>query len=218
VDVYFRCAQCDHAQADHGTPCGADRKGEPCTCGAFHGLLEDGKPIAIRMRMLSNLEWSTVLKGASIPARLAPGQAPDAPTAEAVFDRHKWARAVVTLATTAMRRVEQGQEVWVPIEVVERYDEITDPTRQVSIEQLDRGGSTLVSALALALSNDFNDGGPFRGVVRNFRSDGASDVLRSSVRVRADASRADAEPLGQAGGNVAPGAPGAGPAVHAGGG
>jgi hypothetical protein len=180
IDLFFPCAACDHQQADHGPECGVkeailawQKDGAPmlgpCPCKAFEGTLEDGLPKAIRMRMLSNMEWSTLQLGASMPAQVDPDAAPEVLNQDARRVRQEWARLVVARAVTHVRRIIDGESQWQPCKVVLTDDEVDGPW-VLTIEQLDRGGTGLVGALAMALVTDFNDGGPFGGVVRSFRA------------------------------------------------
>lgn len=189
VDLYFPCRDCDHPieQHDKGQACVVQEailswsKGEkdevvpeigPCPCPGFVGALEDGKPRAIRMRMPSNREWSTLQPGASLPAELGEEVPPEVALEkrkELREARDEWSRRVVKASVTHIRSVEDGKETWQECRVVDSRADIAGPW-DLPIDVIDRGGANIVKALAVALVRDYNDGGPFGGVMRSFRS------------------------------------------------
>ena len=152
---------------------------EPCGCAKFTGLLENGKPRALRCRMPSNYEWSTIRLEASLPVQT--GGAPDAPHKKKQLERMDWSRKLVAIAVTDIR-LSSGE--WQPVRIVDTRASVKGPW-DLSIDHLDQGGSQIVQAVTLALVNEFNDGGPFGGKVRRFREAGAVHVppTRASVRV-----------------------------------
>ncbi len=164
---------------------------ELCGCSVFVGLHADGTIPALKLRQPSNYEWSTIEVGASIPVQT--GGPPDAPLTDKVVRRMKWARKLCKLAVTHVR-LPGGK--WQPIRVVDTDLDISGPW-DVSIHQLDQGGGKTIEAISLALVHDYNDGGPFAGKVRRFRSGGADDVLpaRDGVPLQ-DAARASVQPAG----------------------
>lgn len=218
IDVYFPCETCGHAYEDHqlgedGRLVGClfhDGESFKCPCIEFAGLLADNKPRAVRMRMPSNAEWSGLVRGASLPVRPKDDTAPDQVTVDDALRNHHFNRAMVRVAVTHLRDVgDNFEEVWRPIRIVDTHDEVEDPTRQVTIEDFDRAGSYLITALVRALTTAFNEGGPFKGLVRGFRGRRVGDVRPGGGEVRLpDAPRADADGGGPAGSPAASGAPG----------
>lgn len=179
---------------------------KPCECLGFDGLLEDGTVRALRCRMPSNFEWSTLQLGSSLPVQTGQGQGvPDAPVPAKVLRRMDWSRRLIQISITHAR-VSGGK--WQPIRIVATEADVTTDW-DLSLDTLDRGGSSIVEAVVLALVADYNDGGPFGGQVRRFRKAGARDVSQALERVSVqDAARTDVQPTGRAGGVDSPVQPG----------
>lgn len=207
IDVYFPCEECDHDYEKHAPGCTekdaiaswkpnpAYKKDgstpgmpqllpelKPCVCDGFKGALRDGKPKAIRMRMLSNFEWSSLVPKATLPMHLS-GETetrPRDPIEDAKVDRE-----AVKLAVTHIRI--GGDPEWHRVRIV---DEPSDDPWELTVDDLDRGGGRVVEELVRRLRWEYNYGGPFGGVVRSFRKGGARDVPPTRASVWALAARA----------------------------
>ena len=132
-----------------------------------------------------------------MPADL--GQEDDGQPAQITHkQREEWARNVVQKSVTHVRRVVSGVEEWAPIRVLENGATIEGPF-DLTIGQLDRGGTGIVPALALALVRDYNDGGPFGGLMRRFQLRRSSRVLRDGKVEQLQSARDGAEPAGHTG-------------------
>jgi len=199
IDVYYPCEACLHDAVEHrAMPCSQDG----CTCEMFEGLLPDGKPRALRLRQLANLEWSTVRLGHTIP--LAGARAGDEPppqlTPEQELEQYRWMCDVVRLAIVAVRRVNaEGKSFWQPIKIVADDVAPNHDVWELSMCELDSGSGKLVLACMIAIMTNLADGGPFGGVRRNFRDRRASAISSVINDIRGEAARVGVAETGSAG-------------------
>lgn len=195
VVVYYPCADCLHSHAIHqdGGACRMDG----CECQAYAGALPDGTPMAVRMRQLANVEWSTISPERSLPILLGAVKL-DTLTEEKQLEHYNWMRDVARRAVTHLRYWNGSKAVWRNCKVVPSDQVPNHEAWEISIDELDRGGCRLLVALVGALVADLNDGGPFGGVVRPFRTRRAAAVPPAGGDLPPHPTRAGAEQVGRA--------------------
>lgn len=180
----------------------------PCPCTSFEGAHENGLPRAVKLRMPSNMEWSSIRKEFSLPVKgtTPPDQQQQRPlTQEQEFLRQEWARKLVMISVTHLRKSDGS---WQRVRVVARHEDVKGDW-DICIETLDRAGGQLVEAIALQLVFEFNDGGHFGGEVRNFRTRRDGDLRVAVKRMSVNrTARVDVQPQGRTGGVHAPNVPG----------
>lgn len=201
IVVWYPCSWCFHKHEEHGQAgCTVEEKDERCDCGAYQGGLPDGSPRALRLRQLANIEWSSISPERSLPILLG---AVDFKTIkqEEQIKHLEWMRNTVAMAVTHCRGWddEQRKPVWRPLKVLPSGQRPDHDKWEISVDELDRGGTRLLATALGALVTDFNDGGPFGGVVRRFRLKRSPAVPPASDDIRADAARVGAEPIRRAG-------------------
>lgn len=190
IDVWFPCEACLHRHAEHTPACTA----ADCKCQGYEVALPDGSPRGVRMRQLANLEWSSISPERSLPILLGAVDVNTLSTEEKL-KHYEWMRDTVCMALTHVRYWDAatGQAGWHSVRVVPHGTKPNHEAWELSVDELDRGGCHLLAACLGALVADLNDGGPFGGVVRRFRANGASAVPPAGGDVREGATRVGAQ-------------------------